>query len=163
VNLVTVLFLCGLWHGANWTFVIWGLYHGTFLVLERLVPTLTRKRASIPARVLGHAYLLLTVVVGWVFFRADSFTHAVGFLRAMAGAGIGAPTSLAPEWYLDPQTTMAIALGIVGSTPRVAEWARTLDGRPVAIGRPAVVALLLVVCTMFIAARSYNPFIYFRF
>jgi hypothetical protein len=58
---------------------------------------------------------------------------------------------------------MAIAAGIVGSTPKIAEWARTLDDRPVAIGRPAVVALLLVVCTMFIAARSYNPFIYFRF
>jgi len=163
VNLVAVFFLCGLWHGANWTFVIWGLYHGTFLVLERLLPALTRERTSIPARVLGHAYVLLTVIVGWVFFRADSFTHALGFLRAMAGAGIGAPTPFAPEWYLNSQATMAIALGIVGSTPKIAEWARTLDGRPVTIGRPAVVALLLVVCTMFIAARSYNPFIYFRF
>jgi alginate O-acetyltransferase complex protein AlgI len=163
VNLVTVFFLCGLWHGANWTFVIWGLYHGVFLVVERLVPGLTRERVPAAARVIRHVYVLLTVMVGWVFFRADTLPHALGFLKAMAGWGVGAPSPLAPGWYLDAQTLLAIVLGLLGSTPTVARLARTVDGRPFTIARPALVALLLVVCSMFIAARSYNPFIYFRF
>jgi alginate O-acetyltransferase complex protein AlgI len=163
VNLVAVFFLCGLWHGANWTFVIWGLYHGVFLVLERLVPGLTREGTTSGARALRHMYALLTVVVGWVFFRADTFPHAAGFLAAMAGFGAAAPTPFGPTWYLDPQTVLAILLGVAGSTPSVAALARRLDETPVTIGRPAVLVLLLVVCSLFIAARSYNPFIYFRF
>ena len=67
--------------------MIWGLYHGTFLVLERLAPALTRQAVSIPGRAVRHAYVLLTVIVGWVFFRADSLAHAVSFLGAMAGLG----------------------------------------------------------------------------
>ena len=102
-------------------------------------------------------------MVGWVFFRADTLSHALGFLEGDGGRGAGAPSPLAPEWYLDPQTLLSIVLGLAGSTPAVAHLARTVDGRPLTIGRPALVALLLVVCSMFIAARSYNPFIYFRF
>ena len=152
-----------------WVCVAWldvrglGLLHGICRVLERLVPGLTKERASAGARLIRHVYVLLTVVTGWVFFRADTLPHAVGFLRSMAGWGVGAQSPLAPGWYLDPQTLLAIVLGLAGSTPTVARLARTVDGRPLTIGRPALVALLLVVCSMFIAARSYNPFIYFRF
>ena len=81
-NLVTVFFLCGLWHGASWNFVIWGLFHGTFLVVERLGLASAVKRLWAPLR---HAYLLLVVMVGWVFFRADTLPDAVAFLRAMFG------------------------------------------------------------------------------
>ncbi len=163
VNLIAVFFLCGLWHGASWTFVVWGLYHGAFLVIERVAPGLTRERASTLARIARHVYVLLVVVVGWVFFRADTFAHAIGFLRAMAGFGAGAPPAFAPSWYLDPQTVLAIMLGIPGSTPLVAWLGRRVDATPLTIAQPAVLAVLFVICTMLIAARTYNPFIYFRF
>src|SRR5438876_3261876 len=81
-NLVAVFFLCGLWHGASWTFVIWGLFHGLFLVLERLGLGAAVKRLRPPLR---HAYLLLVVMVGWVFFREESLRGALSFLAAMVG------------------------------------------------------------------------------
>jgi alginate O-acetyltransferase complex protein AlgI len=161
VNLVAVFFLCGLWHGASWTFVVWGLYHGAFLVIERLRGRSPKHRATM----LAHAYSLLVVMVGWVFFRADTFSQAAGFLQAMAGAGMAQPTPFAVSYYLDPRTVTAIAFGALGSTPFPSRIARRLAAaRPAGVLlEPAAVAVLLVVSVMFIAAGSYNPFIYFRF
>ena len=79
-NLVFVFFLCGLWHGANMTFVVWGLYNGVFLILERLF--LKDLLSKIPA-IFAHAYALLVVLVGWVIFRADSLSHAMDYLNVM--------------------------------------------------------------------------------
>jgi hypothetical protein len=83
----------------------------------------------------------------------------------MAGFGGGAPTALGPAWYLTPQTILALAVGCIGSTPWMARTARGLDlAEPaVAVGRAALVGALFVVSLLFIAASSYNPFIYFRF
>src|SRR4029077_2862253 len=72
VNLLAVFFLCGLWHGASFSFIVWGLYHGVFLVLERAF--LGKLLERLPGLV-RHAYTLLVVMVGWVFFRADTLTH----------------------------------------------------------------------------------------
>jgi alginate O-acetyltransferase complex protein AlgI len=167
VNLVAVFFLCGLWHGASWSFVVWGLYHGAFLVWERVAPDV-----SLP-RPLRHLYVLLVVIVGWVFFRADSLPQALAFLRAMAGLGVAAPTAYGVSWYLTPQMQLALAAGVIGSVPVVAHAARALDTRMAAesravamafdVARSAALVLLLAACAMFIAASSYNPFIYFRF
>ena len=82
LNLIVVFLLCGLWHGASWTFVVWGLFHGGFLILERLGLGRALRSASAPV---AHGYCLLTVTVGWVFFRAETLTHAVGYLSAMVG------------------------------------------------------------------------------
>ena len=81
LNLMTVFFLCGLWHGASWNFVAWGLFHGAFLVIERM--GLGKLLASLPAA-FGHVYTLAVVLVGWVFFRAETLGQAIEFLRAMA-------------------------------------------------------------------------------
>src|SRR6202008_2450791 len=84
-NLVIVFFLCGLWHGAAWTFVIWGLFHGSFLVMEGVGLAGAIRRRCPPVR---HAYLLLVVMTGWVFFRAETLTGAIAFLKAMAGVTV---------------------------------------------------------------------------
>src|SRR6185436_2150738 len=117
-NLITVFFLCGLWHGASWNFVIWGLWHGTFLVIERITSNPgdrgVRRKAGFPAisassavgsgplrwPVWAHIYTMLVVMIGWVFFRADTLTEAVAFLRAMAGMTSSAPTPYTVGWYL---------------------------------------------------------------
>src|SRR5207237_256860 len=79
---VVVFWLCGLWHGVSWTFLVWGLYHGVFLALER-----TRWGSWIGAapRLFRHAYASFVVVIGWVIFRADTLPHAVGIFGALFG------------------------------------------------------------------------------
>src|SRR5262249_59621224 len=81
-NLVIVFLLCGFWHGASWTFIVWGAYHGAFLVIERLGLSKWLSSLWTPFR---HVYTLLVVMVSWVFFRADNFHVAQSFLAAMVG------------------------------------------------------------------------------
>ena len=175
VNLVIVFFLCGLWHGASWNFVIWGLWHGSFLVLERV----TSSRTPGPAAGSGvrawpiwpHAYTMAVVMIGWVFFRADTLPGAIAFLKAMAGATTAAPTAYTVWWYLTPELWLALAAGAIGSTPWVPALAGRLAGRRpeggsdwgIALVGSATLAALLVASIMNVAARTYNPFIYFRF
>ena len=167
LNLVTVFFLCGLWHGASWSFVVWGLFHGAFLVVERLGLAAAVKRLWPPLR---HAYLLLVVAIGWVFFRADTLRGAAAFLRAMFGFGMAAPTEFSVSWYLTPALWLTLAAGALGSAPLVPWFARWLHRTPAAsrawsldAAAIAALSLILVASILQIAARSYSPFIYFRF
>jgi alginate O-acetyltransferase complex protein AlgI len=156
-NLVTVFFLCGLWHGASWNFVIWGLWHGTFLVIERVVSR----------RVNSHVYTLFVVMIGWVFFRADTLTGAVAFLGAMAGFGGTSPAPFTVGFYLTPELWIALVAGAIGSVP----WVPALAAREQRTGGQPLVDLLattallamFVASVLQVAARTYNPFIYFRF
>jgi alginate O-acetyltransferase complex protein AlgI len=169
-NLVVVFFLCGLWHGASWSFVVWGLFHGTFLVLERIGLAAAVRRMWAPLR---HAYLLLIVMVGWVFFRADTLGAAVGFLKAMAGLNVPTLSPYTLGWYLPVDVWLALAAGIVGSAPLIPVLGRWRARRPAGAGlagpalfdAAAAAALLGVfgISILHVAARSYNPFIYFRF
>jgi alginate O-acetyltransferase complex protein AlgI len=169
-NLVTVFFLCGLWHGASWTFVVWGLFHGTFLVLERIGLAGAVKRIWPPLR---HVYLLLIVMVGWVFFRADSITTAFGFLKAMAGFGPALATPYAVQWYLTPALGLAIAAGVIGSmpvVPAVGRWEREHEWTAAPALRWTLIltstgalVVLLTTSILQVAAGTYNPFIYFQF
>ena len=172
-NLVTVFFLCGLWHGASWNFVIWGLWHGTFLVIERVFATKTRRheeRVAIDWPIWGHLYTMLVVIVGWVFFRAETLPGAVAFLKALAGLSTAAPTPYTVAWYLTPELWLALAAGAIGSSPWVPSLARRLAAgdsngmpAPLALANTTALLALLVASIMSMAARTYNPFIYFRF
>jgi len=168
-NLWTVFFLCGLWHGASWNFVIWGLFHGTFLVAER--GGLAARIAKWPAA-LRHGYLLLVTMIGWVFFRADTLPDAVAFLKAMFGAAASAPTPFTVAWYLTPELWLALAAGAIGSMPigpAVARWRAAADERHSALAFSRALVAVIGIGVMFlasilqIAARTYSPFIYFRF
>jgi alginate O-acetyltransferase complex protein AlgI len=175
-NLITVFFLCGLWHGASWNFVVWGLWHGMFLVIERFVS----ERPSRGSRhndsgvvawpIWPHLYTLAVVMVGWVFFRAETLTAAIAFLKAMAGASAAVPTPYTVGWYLTPELWLALAAGAVGSTPWIAALVPRLariEQRPLAAGvrlvATASLIALLVAAIVSVSARTYNPFIYFRF
>jgi alginate O-acetyltransferase complex protein AlgI len=167
-NLVTVFFLCGLWHGASWNFVIWGLWHGTFLVAERVARSRnnspTHQLTNSPISPVSHLYTLLVVIVGWVFFRADTLGGAVAFLNAMAGFGAAQQTPFTVSFFLTPDVWLALVAGVIGSTPWVpalaARWRHVRVLEP--ISALALVALL-VTSILHVAARTYNPFIYFRF
>ena len=110
-------------------------------------------------------------MIGWVFFRADTLPGAMAFLKAMAGATTAAPTAYTVWWYLTPELWLALAAGAIGSTPWVSALAGRLAGRWPETGRDwgvsllstATLTALLVASIMHVAARTYNPFIYFRF
>jgi alginate O-acetyltransferase complex protein AlgI len=174
-NLVLVFFLCGLWHGASWNFVIWGLWHGTFLVIERVAgPPASAKARAGSASIWGHAYTLLVVMIGWVFFRVETLPAAVVFLKAMAGQGQALPTPLTVWFYLTSELWVALAAGVIGSTPWVPALAARLEQAPGRTGRTGLtgdielvgtlaLVALLGACILQMSARTYNPFIYFRF
>jgi alginate O-acetyltransferase complex protein AlgI len=168
-NLLIVFLLCGLWHGASWNFVVWGLFHGGFLILERLgvLKDITARPGP-----LRHGYVLLVLAVGWVFFRADTLTAALGYLAAMAGLGSGAAQQV--RFFLDPVAVGAIVIAVVGSVPMVPwlerrPWQRKgFGGGPfvqgaLEFGRVAGLLAVLFVSITLSAAGTYNPFIYFRF
>jgi len=174
LNLLTVFFLCGLWHGATWSFVVWGLFHGTFLILERVgVGRWLEERAG-PLR---HLYVLLVVMVGWVFFNARTLSQAITYLSVMAGLRRGSGVEYNLSLYLNPALMLALAAGIIGSTPVVPlvakSWERLADRAAEAgnlllelLGRGAATALLAVIffgSAMMSAHGSYSPFIYYRF
>ncbi|MFZ6876192.1 MBOAT family O-acyltransferase [Undibacterium sp. Di27W] len=157
-NLFIVFFLCGLWHGASWTFVAWGLYHGTFLVLERI--GLQKTLLALP-RLFRHVYTILVIMVGWVFFRCDSFTQALHYLWAMAG-GMPADNALALAMrFLNGTVITALIAGLLVSTPILQAF-----NKPQAQTRifaPAISLMLFVLSAISLATGAYNPFIYFRF
>jgi len=169
-NLLLVFLLCGLWHGASWTFVVWGAWHGLFLVLERT--RAARRLQASPLAPLGHAYTVLVVMAGWVFFRADTLGHAGRYFLALAGfGGPDKATALALALVLTPKMLLGIAAGVIGSLPAIPAIAscwRRLSGRvvPAWTGGALVflgLAGIFFFSVGFLASGSFNPFIYFRF
>jgi alginate O-acetyltransferase complex protein AlgI len=173
-NLLVVFFLCGLWHGASWTFVVWGLFHGCFLVMERLGGAALLSALWRPAR---HFYAMAVVCVGWVLFRADTFGFAMHYLAAMFGFGHGGDTVYHLGGYFTPEVSVALAVGVVGSTPFVPFLRKTIEKlrKATAFGERAwgayaiagfevmLLAGILMLSTMSLASQTHNPFIYFRF
>jgi alginate O-acetyltransferase complex protein AlgI len=167
-NLVVVFLLCGLWHGAAWTFVVWGAFHGTFLVLERL--GLGAALARLP-RVLQHLYTLAVVMAGWLVFRADSLGQAGTYALALCGQGSGVEAGWRFGSLVGPRAQAALVLGVLGSVPWLpwlARWRAGLAtgsvlGRGLDVAGSLALGLLWLVALGFTAADTYNPFIYFRF
>ena len=113
-----------------------------------------------------HVYTLIVVMIGWVFFRADTLPGAIAFLQTMAGWTTAAPTPYTVGWYLTPELWMALAAGALGSAPWVPALAARLEHAntwSVPLLNTAALMALLVLSIMSVAARTYNPFIYFRF
>jgi alginate O-acetyltransferase complex protein AlgI len=163
LNLFVVFFLCGLWHGAAWTFVVWGMYHGILLVIERLL----RNRFNFQARGLaGVIVTFLLVSIGWVFFRSTSIVGAFHYLAVMAGVGAGA--ALTPHYltdFLTASTAFYLVVAAIfafvpsGFADRFGAGART--GVALAKGSFSVAALLLGIA--YVSETTFRPFIYFRF
>jgi alginate O-acetyltransferase complex protein AlgI len=174
-NLLVVFFLTGLWHGAAWNFVVWGLFHGGFLLVERF--GLGRLLARLP-RVASNLYAVVVVMFGWVLFRDDSLSEAVRYWRALVDPGGFAPLQVDTLRLLDNQTLAAIAFGALFAFPTL-PWAlerlrtrrlapsHTLDARldtqGVHVLATPILLVGLVLSTAVLAGSSLNPFLYFRF
>jgi alginate O-acetyltransferase complex protein AlgI len=161
INLWTVFFLCGLWHGAGLTFIVWGLYHGFLLVVERFVGPRWQRR---PAGIAGTAMTFTLVTIGWVFFRAPTLGAATGYLAAMFGLGMAAGEYRSAISYLTPDVIfyLAVALFFTFTPPKRLSQLR-FDRPAMMAPQLALSAASLAYSVLLLAANSFNPFIYFRF
>ncbi len=156
-NILTVWMLTGLWHGAAWNFVLWGLLYAVFLLLEKWLPL-----DKLPD-VLRRGYVLLVVVLGFVLFNAESLSQALSDIGGMFGAG-GVPLLTQQTLYYLRSYGLLLIAGIVGATPIVRNVACKISEKPwAAVLEPAVLIALLLVCSAYLVDGSFNPFLYFRF
>ena len=163
LNLFTVWFLTGLWHGANWTFIVWGLMYFVLLVIEKLTG-FYQKDKTIFSKILLSIYTLFFVIMGWVVFRAESMTDAINYIQTMFGFGASS--------FVDPlflqclqQLSVWLVIGIVLSTPIVPYLKKKLPQNNIVLDILYIVfmVVIFVIATSSIVSSSYNPFIYFNF
>ena len=175
-NKLIVFFCTGLWHGANWTFIVWGLWHGFFIVAEDAAKKLFglgkhgKNRRNPVETVLKHLYTLLVVRIGFVIFRADNMGQGFSMIGAMfSGIRASAQTGLLLAQCLTPLTMFALLFGLVGSTPVLTMVCRKAEQQTgsvyVCLRVLSYVGalVLLLVDILHLSAASYVPFIYFQF
>jgi alginate O-acetyltransferase complex protein AlgI len=170
LNLWTVFLLSGLWHGANWTFVVWGLYHGFFLVLDKLCWLDLSKRFT---RLTNTLLTFVLVLIGWVFFRSETLSGAIDYLwRMFDFVHFGAMPRYVPRGTVIHNQgififALATLISFAPSLPRFEDLrdaaAARLSGIQIACLRFSLSAGCLVLSTLALATTNYTPFIYFRF
>ena len=164
LNILIVWFLTGFWHGAEWNFILWGVYFGVLLLIEKNF--LLAALQKLPAAV-GHLYTMALVVFGFVLFRANSFAGALESFSGMFG-GQGVPFASAETLYYLRSYAAVLALAFVASTPLFQKLLCLLRNRPAArrllrVAEPMSVALLLILAAGYLVDGSFSPFLYFRF
>jgi alginate O-acetyltransferase complex protein AlgI len=165
-NLFVVFVTCGLWHGASWNFLIWGLSHGVFMVLEK-VPVLQRL-GRLP-RFFHHLYMLVTFNFTMAIFRAETIPGAIEFLEALSGFAPNPTTWHTIRELMQNNLLVIFVVAIVFSTPVVKNsinyfkniFAHHNNG--LQLSYLLVLFVLFVLSAMSLASGTYNPFIYFRF
>ncbi len=162
INLLIVFFTTGLWHGAQWNFVAWGLFHGVFLILERFLPVKSNNKRFVS--LLKHFYTMFIVCIGWVLFRADSLSMAADQLKQMflpKGSG---------SWsffeIVDPITLIIFIISLLLSAGIGKSFVRKIQEKQPALSEvlsetAAIFCLFLSI--VMLANAAHNPFIYFRF
>lgn len=163
-NLLIVFLLTGVWHGASWNFVVWGLFHGFFLALEHAGFKHVLKRAWAP---LQHVYLLLIVLVSWVFFRADDLPTALSYCAAMFDFRNWETSTFVYSQLVSVDGILIMALGALLATPVASRFVATQMDRQYSAAHQLSLLLVLVgvfyLSVLKVASSTYNPFIYFRF
>ena len=158
-NLLVVWGLTGLWHGASWNFLLWGLYFGVLLILEKLW---LKQWIDRWPRALQHLYTLFLVLVSWAIFAVEDFGQLGGYLSAMFGLAGGGLADGAFRYYLGSYGLSLLA-ACVASTPLMAGLWRRLPQRAERVLLPVVILAGLLLCTAYLVDATYNPFLYFRF
>jgi alginate O-acetyltransferase complex protein AlgI len=164
VHLLIVFSLCGLWHGASWNFLLWGWYHGLFLILERVVRVVLRAPDRRPWLIVPrHVYVVVVVLVGWIFFRADDVHHALALLQGLGRLGESSGHPVSDYW--NRESLLAMMIGSVVAmpvAPRLRNWLERCGQWGKAIEVIGLISLAIL-CWIVVVSETYNPFIYFRF
>lgn len=184
LHLFIVFLATGLWHGAAWGFVLWGLWHGMFCILERVAGNLYKRKEYKNAEqdpgkynkeahkqvkgiafiksVFSHIYTLLVVITGWVLFNLVSVRETFSYLKVMFGITKNSFIAYSPSYYMDGRTTVLLVIAVLACVP----WkgiVRLKEGPALILVKRLILLILLALCFVFIITSTYNPFIYFRF
>ena len=159
LNLLIVWAATGIWHGASWNFLLWGLYFFVLLVMEKAFLLKALEKAP---RAVGHVYALFFIVVGWAIFGVEELGQLGGYLSAMFGGAQGGLFCPADGYHLRNYASMLPVL-IISSTPLAAHIWRRLPVKAARIALPLLAVGALIVCTAYLVDATYNPFLYFRF
>ena len=164
-NILIVWMLTGLWHGAAWNFIVWGLFFGVLLIVEKLWLSKVLDKTPAPIR---HFYVMFLVVISFVIFNADGMGQAAGDLAAMFGFA-GLPFCGSETLYYLRSYAIILIVAILASTPLVPRLVKRIReshdgfGWASAILHPALLGGLLITVTAYLVDGSFNPFLYFRF
>lgn len=166
LHLLTIFFLTGFWHGASWNFIIWGLWHGLFLIIERILRN-HKITISLP-KVFKWSYTILVVIVGWVFFRAKDLQSALIYLETMFNIFADSKDGIWTMFYIREYLVVFI-FGILASTPivQIIEDKYFREALPLYKYKGVVSSVLSLIILLgsigLLTVTTYNPFIYFNF
>ena len=158
-NILVVWALTGMWHGANWTFLVWGLYYAFFLLLEKTF--LLKALDHIPG-FFRHIYTMLVVICGWVIFQLDSMSQVWTYIKAMFGGGSAGLYASGDLYYLASFAVILI-VAIICSTDLLKNLWQRIPKKAQNIICPVGIVAILVLSTAYLVDSTYNPFLYFRF
>lgn len=163
-NIFIVWALTGIWHGANWTFVIWGLMFGIMLIIEKLF--LTKHLEKMPS-ILQRIYVLFTVMISFIIFNANSIGEAWNNIIGLFGANGESLINASTVYYLKSYLVVLV-IAIIGSTPLLKNIieklkTKTNANKIINLLEPIAMASILIIVTAYLVDNSYNPFLYFRF
>ena len=156
-NILIVWLLTGIWHGAGWNFLLWGLYYAAWMLLERL--WLGKVLEKLPSA-LTHVYTMAVVLTGWALFAVEDMGQLGGYFRALFG---GAPAVNAGDLYQLRSYLPMLVILTIGSTPLMKRLWERLGERARSVLTPVLMLGALVLCTASLVDAGYNPFLYFRF
>ena len=156
LNLLMVWAATGIWHGASWNYLIWGLYFYVLLILEKLL--LGKYLQKLPM-IFQHLYLIVLVLISWAIFALEDFGQLFAYLGTMGGL-LGAPFVDGQTVYYLRNFLPILVIAAIGSTPLAADLYSRITSRTL---RLILLTLGLLLCTAYVVASTYNPFLYFRF
>ena len=159
VHLIIVFLLTGIWHGANWTFIVWGMWHGLFIVIERKF----KEKGHLKSNILTWTYTMLVVLVGWVMFSAESVTTGFSYLKIMFGLVKNEFTLFGIGYYMTVAKIWAVILAVIGCAPVVKNFFEKKIIYKFPNVYRGIMFLLFGIAIIELMTNSYNPFIYFQF
>jgi alginate O-acetyltransferase complex protein AlgI len=158
LNLIIVFFVTGLWHGAQSTFVIWGLYHGVLILLEKL--GLKKQLNKLP-NIFSHIYFFLALNLSWVLFRSNTIADAKIYYQSMFNFNKTVNTEFL-NFYITKDVYVIILLGLLFAFPWFSMYLKRVLNNSIIL-KPILYILLFIIITFYTTIENYNPFIYFRF
>lgn len=162
LNLFIVFFTTGLWHGASWNFIAWGIWNGIFIIIEKII---NKKRwyIKIPSFI-KTTITMFIVILGWVLFRANGLMDAINYLSIMFGINKATTVTYQFSYFVNKKLVFWIIISIIGSTPIIGNMLRLYENKKIfQMLKTIFIGILLIISIIFIVNSTYSPFIYFQF